>query len=77
MSAWKYVQMRKLLDIEMLIMTQGGREPMADEFQALLAAGLRLIQIVSTGAPHSIIESRPELGCAAIGSSDARCLPER
>lgn len=51
----------KLLDIEVLIMTQGGRERMADEFQALLAAaGLRLSQIVSTGAPHSIIESRPE-----------------
>jgi hypothetical protein len=37
----------KVLDIEMLVMTPGGRERTAEEFRALLAsAGLRLSRIV-------------------------------
>src|SRR3982751_3858828 len=49
----------KLLDIEMLAMTVGGKERTAAEFSDLFAsAGLRLVQIVETGSPVCILEAR-------------------
>jgi hypothetical protein len=48
----------KLLDIEMLAMTPGGRERTSSEFEALLAsAGLRMTRIVSTPADVSVVEA--------------------
>jgi hypothetical protein len=49
----------KLLDIEMLAMTVGGKERTAAEFSELFAsAGLRLARIVETGTPVCILEAR-------------------
>jgi hypothetical protein len=49
----------KLLDIEMLAMTVGGKERTAAEFSNLFAsAGLRLVRIVDTGSPVCILEAR-------------------
>jgi hypothetical protein len=49
----------KLLDIEMLAMTVGGKERTAAEFSDLFAsAGLRLVRVVETGSPVSILEAR-------------------
>ena len=49
-----------LLDLEMLVMTPGGRERTRSEFASLLAgAGFNLAKIVPTGAPVSIIEAIP------------------
>ena len=48
----------KLLDIEMLVMTVGGRERTEEEFAALFAAsGFRLNRIVPTARPISLIEA--------------------
>ena len=45
----------KLLDIEMIVMTNGGRERTRAEFERLLdAAGFRLEKIVPT-ATHSVV----------------------
>jgi len=50
----------KLLDIEMLVMTVGGRERTEEEFGALFAAsGLRLNRIVRTSRPICVIEALP------------------
>jgi hypothetical protein len=50
----------KILDLNMMVMTPG-RERTKSEFHALLdAADLRLIRIVSTLAPQSIIEAIPK-----------------
>jgi len=50
----------KLLDIEMLVMTQGGFERTEAQFRALFeAAGLRLARVVPTQSPFSIIEGHP------------------
>ena len=50
----------KMLDIEMLVMTVGGRERTEEEFAALFAAsGLRLSRIVPTGRPIAVIEAVP------------------
>lgn len=50
----------KLLDIEMLVMTVGGKERTEEEFRDLFAAsGLRLDRIVPTGRPLSVIEAMP------------------
>ena len=47
----------KVLDIEMLVMTPGGRERTAEEFRALLAsADLQLSRIVETALPICVIE---------------------
>lgn len=47
----------KLVDLEMLV-SPGGLERTAEEYRALLsAAGLRLVRIVPTGSPFSIIEA--------------------
>lgn len=47
----------KMIDIEMLTMTQGGYERTADEFRALFEmAGLKLTRIVPTRSPMSIVE---------------------
>jgi hypothetical protein len=47
----------KVLDIEMLVMTPGGRERTAEEFHALFAsADLQLSRIVETTLPICIIE---------------------
>jgi hypothetical protein len=50
----------KLLDIEMLVMTVGGKERTEAEFAELFAAsGLRLNRVVPTGRPVSVIEAMP------------------
>jgi C-methyltransferase len=47
----------KLLDLEMLIMSLGGRERSEDEYRRLYAsAGLVLTRIVPAEGPHSVIE---------------------
>jgi hypothetical protein len=49
-----------LLDLEMLVMTQGGRERTEDEFRKLLsAAGFELKRVVPTTSPISIVEAQP------------------
>ncbi len=49
-----------LLDLEMLVITPGGRERTEAEFGALLsAAGLAITRIVPTTSPVSVIEARP------------------
>ena len=48
----------KLLDLNMLVMTEGGRERSAEEYEQLLArAGLRLSRIVPTPAAVSVVEA--------------------
>jgi hypothetical protein len=48
----------RLLDLDMMILT-GGKERTTDGYRALFdAAGLELCQIISTGAPLSIMEAR-------------------
>jgi len=50
----------KLLDIEMMVMTEGGKERSEEEFAALFAAsGLRLNRIVPTSRPICVIEAVP------------------
>lgn len=50
----------KMLDIEMLVITVGGKERTEAEFAALFAsAGLRLNRIVPTARPVSVIEAVP------------------
>jgi O-methyltransferase domain len=50
----------KLLDIEMLVMTVGGKERTPEEFAALFAAsGFRLKRIVPTTRPVAVIEAVP------------------
>jgi hypothetical protein len=50
----------KLLDIEMLVVTVGGKERTEDEFRDLFAsAGLRLNRIVPTERPICVIEAVP------------------
>lgn len=49
-----------LLDLEMLVMTPGGRERTAAEFAELLSdAGFALIEIAPTRSPLRVIEARP------------------
>ena len=49
-----------LLDLEMLVMTPGGRERTAEEFERLLAAtGFRLATITPSSTPLSVFEARP------------------
>ena len=46
-----------LLDLEMLVITQGGRERTQEEFQKLYAASrFSLTRVVATEAPVSIVE---------------------
>jgi len=48
----------KWIDVEMLVMTSGGRERTEPEFSALLArAGLRLARVIPTEAPVSVLEA--------------------
>ena len=50
----------KMLDIEMLVMTVGGKERTPEEFGALFASsGLRLSRIVPTARPICVIEALP------------------
>ena len=47
----------KLLDLEMLTMTDGGKERTEEEFAALFAsAGFRLTRVVKTEAPICVVE---------------------
>lgn len=47
----------KLIDIEMLAMTPGGRERTAEEFEALFAqAGFKVARIIPTQSPVCIVE---------------------
>jgi hypothetical protein len=49
-----------LLDLEMLVMTPGGRERTETDFRGLVAAaGLRVTRIVPTRSPVSVIEAQP------------------
>jgi O-methyltransferase domain/Dimerisation domain len=49
-----------LVDLEMLVMTPGGRERTEREFEALLsAAGFSLASVTRTASPISVIEARP------------------
>lgn len=48
----------KLLDLEMLVMTTGGRERTEEDFGALLAgAGLKLERVIPTKSPVAVIEA--------------------
>ncbi len=48
----------KLLDLEMLVLTPRGRERTQPEYGALLkGAGFRLVRVVSTHAPISLVEA--------------------
>jgi hypothetical protein len=50
----------KMLDIEMLVMTVGGKERTAEEFDALFtSSGFRLSRIVPTSRPISVVEALP------------------
>jgi O-methyltransferase domain len=50
----------KMLDIEMLVMTVGGKERTEEEFRDLFAsAGLRLNRIVPTERPICVVEAVP------------------
>lgn len=50
-----------LSDLNMLVLTQGGRERTLSQFDALLeAAGLRRTMVFTTKSPHSVIEAVPE-----------------
>jgi hypothetical protein len=50
----------KLLDLEMIAVTEGGRERSGAEFAALFAAaGFRVGRVVPTAAPTSVIEALP------------------
>jgi hypothetical protein len=50
----------KLLDIEMLVVTVGGKERTEEQFRDLFAsAGLRLNRIVPTARPICVIEAVP------------------
>jgi hypothetical protein len=50
----------KMIDLEMLMMTPGGRERNEAEYaQLLTAAGFKLTRVVSTISPMSIIEAVP------------------
>jgi hypothetical protein len=47
----------KLIDIEMLVMSPGGKERTASEFRELFAAaGFHLTNIIPTQSPVSVIE---------------------
>jgi hypothetical protein len=49
-----------MLDIEMLVMTVGGKERTPAEFAELFAsAGLKLGRIVTTPTPISVVEALP------------------
>ena len=50
----------KMLDIEMLVMTVGGKERTRDEFADLFAsAGLKLNRVVETPTPTCVLEAVP------------------
>lgn len=50
----------KILDLEMLVMTDGGRERTADDFANLFAsAGFKMTRVIPTEAPLSWIEGEP------------------
>ena len=52
------VQGNVLLDLRMMVGTGGGRERTAGEFEILLStAGLRLVRVIPTRAPVSIVEA--------------------
>jgi SAM-dependent methyltransferase len=54
------VQVKVVQDITMMIAHGAARERTADEFENLLAAaGLRLVRIVPTSAPVSLVEAAP------------------
>ena len=49
----------KFIDLNMLVMT-GGKERTEKEFRDLLeSSGLRLLRVIPTGMPHSIVEAEP------------------
>jgi hypothetical protein len=47
----------KILDIEMLVITSGGRERTEDDFRKLYqAAGFELTRVMPTQSPVSVVE---------------------
>jgi hypothetical protein len=51
-------QFAKVLDIEMLVITHGGKERTLEEWKQLLdASGFRFLRVVPTAAPASVIEA--------------------
>jgi hypothetical protein len=51
----------KFIDLNMLVMT-GGLERTEEEFRRLLeASGFRLVRVISTDSPISIVEAVPRL----------------
>jgi hypothetical protein len=49
----------KFIDLNMLVMT-GGKERTEKEFEMLLAdAGFKLLRVIPTGVPTSIVEAEP------------------
>jgi hypothetical protein len=49
----------KLLDLQMMVFTSGGRERTETEFAALFArGGLQLARVVPTESPMSVLEAR-------------------
>lgn len=50
----------KYLDMNMMVLTDGGHERTSDEYAHLLGlASLRLTRIISATGPWSIVEARP------------------
>ena len=65
----------KLLDLEMLVMTPGGRERTEADFGALLAgAGFRMTGIIPTSSPMSVVEAVLDTNVSADSASN-RALP--
>jgi hypothetical protein len=49
-----------LLDLEMLVMTSGGRERTRSEFNKLLSdSHFEFVRVLPTGSPVSLFEARP------------------
>ncbi|MFO1520057.1 MAG: methyltransferase [bacterium] len=54
----KALSLGKLIDLEMMVMTPGGRERSREEFEALLEkAGLYLRRVLPTASPVSLLEA--------------------
>ena len=59
LSAGPESTITKLIDLEMLVMTRGGRERTEQEFAALLErAGLEFARLIPTQSPVSVVEAR-------------------
>jgi hypothetical protein len=51
------------LDLEMLVLTPGGRERTSEEFRSLAeGADLELVSVTATGGSRAVLELRPSQG---------------